>query len=467
MGLRFDPIGGGQFKQAIKAIIDAESVPLKQLEARKTQEENRLKLFQDFKGKFANIDKALTEMSSFKKLREFKVDLGDGVNIATATLDKEKAQPGTYQIQVDQLAARTSVISNGFTSPDDKSLGIGYVTMDAESGEGIEIFVDEKHASLRGVADAINGEARAPVRAAVIKDASDEDAPWKLILSSKKDGAVNQITIPEFYFMDGESDFYIDDKKEAQNARVTMDGFPIELESNDINDFLPGVNLHLKQAKPDQPFTLTISEDQQKVAGKVKNLVDQVNGVLDFIVKQNQIDEKSDTRTTFAGDSGLQNVEYRMRNLMHEGFPVGNPEGENFRLVFMNELGVEFDKTGHLTFNEQKFQKVSEKDFDGIAEAISGDSGFSFQMKSVIDGYTRAGDGMLATREQGFRRRIKDIDGQIDTKTRQIDRKQQSLVEQFSRLEASLSNMQRQQQALSATLPSGGGNNLVSQLLGG
>ena len=66
MGLRFDPVGGGQFKQAIKQIMEAESQPLKQLEARKAREETRLKLFQEFKGKFSGVDKALAELTDIR-----------------------------------------------------------------------------------------------------------------------------------------------------------------------------------------------------------------------------------------------------------------------------------------------------------------------------------------------------------------------------------------------------------------
>ena len=46
MGLRFDPVGGGQFKQAVQAIIDAESQPIKQLEVRKAREAQLREAFQ-------------------------------------------------------------------------------------------------------------------------------------------------------------------------------------------------------------------------------------------------------------------------------------------------------------------------------------------------------------------------------------------------------------------------------------
>ena len=467
MGLRFDPVGGGQFKQAVQAIMEAERQPIKQMETRKAREEARLKLFNDFKTKFGTLDKALSEVSGFQKFRELKVDLGDGANFMTVNLDKDRAQPGSYQVQVDDLAARTSVISNGFESATDPVMGMGFVVMKTPN-ENVEVFVDENEASLKGIADKVNAQSASPVRAAVIQDQTDPEKPWKLVMTAKKDGKQNQIDFPDFYFLDGEKEFYIDDDKEAKNAQIQLDGFPIEAESNDIPDFLPGVNVHLKQARPDQPFTITISEDNQKIAGKLKEVVNQVNEVLKFINAQNAVDDKSDTRNTFTGDSGLQNIEYRFRNIMQEGFPVGDPQSDHFRIYHLNELGVEFDKTGNISFKEDKFSKALEKDFDAISEAITGPMGFAYQMRVTLDGYTRPGDGMLKLREKGLHDRIDAIDKQIDDKNRQLDRKQQALVKQYSRLEASLGNMQRQSQYLQATLgSSAGGGNIVQQLLGG
>lgn len=153
---------------------------------------------------------------------------------------------------------------------------------------------------------------------------------------------------------------------------------------------------------------------------------------------------------------------------MHEGFAVGNPEdSDHFKIYFMHDLGIEFDKTGSLTFKEDKFQKFMEKDFESLSEIFTGSFGLGYQMKSLLAGYTQSGNGMLAQREKSLKQRIQSIDDQIDMKQRNLERRQQSLTEQFSRLEASLGAMQRQQQYLSATLPGGGGGNLVQSLLGG
>lgn len=136
-------------------------------------------------------------------------------------------------------------------------------------------------------------------------------------------------------------------------------------------------------------------------------------------------------------------------------------------MIHLNEIGVEFQKDGMLSFKEEKFQKALEKDFMGISEAVSGEIGFARQVKEAISAVTRGGTGLLATRESGFKTRIKEIDRQIDSKTRQVERRAQALTEQFARLEGSISSMQKQSQYLAASMPSGGGGSLVSQLLGG
>jgi len=468
VGLRFDPVGGGQFKQVVSQIMEAESQPIKALQKKKSNEEARLKLFNEFKSKFSGLDKAMAELGGFRKFRELKVDLGDGSSLVSVTIDKEKAEPGQYSIEISDIAARTSIISNGFDDPNDNVLGMGFITLKSENGGSVDVYVDDKDSSLNGIASVINRNSDSPVRASVIKDATDPDTPWKLLLTAKKDGLGFQVETPDFNFMDGSKDLYVDDSKDAKNAEVVLDGFPVEVDSNDINDFLPGVNLHLKQARPDQPFIISITEDVQKMAGKMKGLVENLNQVMQFIVKQNTIDQTTDTSNTFAGDGTLQTFEYRLRNILHQGFTIEESASGRSSVMFLSQLGVEFDKTGSLSFKEDKFNKALEKDFDLVAQALAGPTGLVNQLRGFIDSYMRSGSGVFQGKEKGIHSRIDSIDQQIEQKTNYLDKKRESLVSQFSRLEATIGNMQRQQQYLSATLPgAGSGGSVISQLLGG
>ncbi len=466
MGLRFDPMGGGQFKNALSAIIEAEKQPLKALEKRKENENSRLKLFGDFKSKFNTLRSSLSSMIGFNKFKELKAELGDGANVMSVTIDKEKAQAGSWEVEVKELAERSSMISNGFSDPNRKILGVGYINFDLPDGSTKQVYVTENDSSLYGIAAKINAIPEGPVKATVLKDVTDTERPYRLVISAKKDGNENEVQFPQLYFTDGEEEIFIERDKGAKNALLEVDGFEVELPSNDNPDFLQGVGVQLRQAKPGQKFTMNVKADYPKVVEKVKRVVEGMNGVLEFINKQNQVNESSDTRTTFAGDTSLQNIEFRLRNLMHEGFLAREtPDGDPV-IYHLGELGIEFDKKGVITLKEDRLQKMLETDFEGVAESISGDQGLASQLKTVMDGYADAGSGVMAAREKGIQTRIRQIDETIANKERAIERKTESLTAKFSRLQASLSDMQRQQNYLQSTL-GGSGGNPVSQLLGG
>ena len=79
MGLRFDPIGGGQFKRFVEQLVEIERQPIRNMEARRLEQEEKLKTFQGFKAKFQNLTSGLGSISSLTKFRELKADLGDGL----------------------------------------------------------------------------------------------------------------------------------------------------------------------------------------------------------------------------------------------------------------------------------------------------------------------------------------------------------------------------------------------------
>ncbi len=467
MGLRFDPMGGGQFKAALNSIIEAEKQPIKALEKRKETETTKMKLFGEFKGKFTGLQGSLAGMIGFNKFKELKAELGDGAQLMSVSIDKEKANVGSWEVEVKELAERSSMISNGFSDPNKSVLGLGYITMQLANGENQDVYVTKEDSSLYGIATKINSMTESAVKATVLKDVTDSEKPYRLVITAKKDGAENEIKFPQMYFVDGEEDFSIDQDKGSKNALLSVDGFEVELGSNDVPDFLQGVGVQLKQAKPGQKFSFSVKADYQKVTEKIKKVIDGVNGMLEFINKQNQVNQDTDTKSTFAGDTSLQNIEFRMRNLMHEGFGAHFENEDSFKIYHLTELGIEFDKKGGLSIKEEKFQKAMEGDFEGVAEAISGDKGFVAQLKSVLDGFADPATGILNSREKSIQSRIKQIDDSIGGKQRNLEKKTEALTNQFSRLQGSLSNMQRQSSYLSATLGGSAGGNPISQLLGG
>lgn len=443
------PVGGGKFKQFVKEIINAEKQPIRLIEARKGKEQERLKLIQEFVGKVRKLPEAYKELDNFKKFRDLKADW-PAKDLVDVTVDKDVAETGEYQIEVVQLAGRHSMISNGYESAD-AEVGIGYFTYDLPNGETKSVWVGPGNNTLRGLVSAINSQKGLGVQASLINDGSGDEYPWRVVVHAKKSGIDNDIIYPDFYFLDGDFRFYSDDERSSQNAIVKFNGFEIMAPANRF-ELLPGVTLDLKQAKEDYEFTISITEDIAKITGKVKALVDSINGVLEFVNRQNKLDASSDTSRTLGGDTALQTIESRLRNLMFEGFLVDDEDEEIF--MRLSEVGIQFEKTGLLNFKEDQFKKVIMEDFDYVAELFAGVGNFVEKLKFVTDGFLAPDKGAVTVREKGIRDRIRRMDDEIFRKEKHLERREQQLKRQFSQLEGLMNSMNSQQSYLQQAMGS-------------
>lgn len=452
------PMGGGRFRPYVKAIIEAERAPIKLIEGRKSKENDKLKLLQEFTGRVRKMSDAMRELDGYRKFRTLKADMGDEKGIVELEVDSSVAEAGEYQLEVVQLAGRHSMISDGFENPDDE-VGVGYFWYTTPDGDSKSVYFDEGSTTLKDLVTAINREPELGLQANLVNDGTGGDYPWRIIVAAKKTGMDEDIVWPDFYFVDGDVRFTIDQERAAQSAIVKLNGFEILTPENKIADLIPGVSMKLLQAKEGHEFTVNISEDTEKISGKVKGMVDQMNAVLDFINKQNQLDEKTDTSRTLGGDGMLRTIEGQLRNLVLSPFYVGGDEDHPVAMR-ASDIGIRFQRSGQLELNQDLFKKKLTEDFDHVAEFFSGQRGFVPKLKVLVDNLTNIGNGLLVQREKNFRSRARAMDDQIAQKEQQIGRKEQALKNKFANLEATISNMQSQQSYLAQALGGGGGLSL-------
>lgn len=446
-----NPLGNQKFKQVVREIMNVERQPIRQLEARKAKENERLKLIQEFLGKVRKLPDVYKELDNFRKFRELKAEW-PAKDLIDVTVDKDVAEPGDYQIEVTQLAGRHSMISNGYESPNDE-IGVGYFTYDLPNGDTKSVWLGPGDNTLRGLVSKINDQKGLGIQASLVNDGSDSGTPWRIVVHGKKSGMDNDLIFPDFYFLDGDFRFAVDDERDAQNAIVKFNGFEIMSQSNKF-ELLQGVTVDLKQAKEDYEFTLAISEDVAKISGKVKALVDSINEVLNFVIQQNKLDADSDTSKTLGGDTTLLTVQSRVQTWIFEYFNVDPEDEEAF--MRLGDVGVSFQKTGLLSFEETKFKKALEENFEGVAALFAGEGNFIDRIKELTSSLLAPGTGVVGSREAGIKSRIKEIDRTIINREMALSRREDQLKRQFSQLEGLSSSMQSQQAYLAQALGGGG-----------
>lgn len=461
MAISFGSIATGLPKDIVKQIISAEQIPVQNMEKQKSKIQDKkglvdqlVKLVEDVRGNLALNANA-------RSLREFKVDTN--TDIVGVTTDKNRALPGSYQLEVLSLAQKSSAMSTGFADKDESYVGVGFIQYTLPDGETKDIYVDSDNSSLTKIAKLINKDSALGVTANVINDGSGSDTPWRLILSLNKTGDDAAVDFPYFYFVDGEDDFQLEFQREAHDAKVKLDGFEIEAPENKIADLIPGVTLDLKKAKPGEEFTVKISEDIQAVGAKVGDLVTKLNAVLSFIKQQNTMDEKTDTSRTLGGDIMLQSLEGRIHSAVFKD--VLTDKG----YIRAGDIGLSFTREGLLQFDDKKFEAKISEDYNSVAQVLTGtytaeggkSEGFMDNLNSMVSTALRMPDGLVQSRKRTLQSNIEQIDRRIAQKQRYIEEKEKNLKDKFSRLEGTISRIKGQGAGVASL---GGGADPVQQL---
>ena len=431
------------------------------MEGRKGKVKAKQELVGDLIKRMEEMRGLLNANSDDRSLKELEANYND--KIVGVTMDKNKARPGSHQIEVVQLAQKSSAMTSGFESKEDSYIGVGYIQYYLPDGESREIYVDSEHATLGGVAKLINNTPESGMTAKVIDDGSGTDQPYRLIVSLTDSGDINKAEFPYFYFVDGENDFFLEKEREAQDAIIKVDGFEVQLPENKAKDIIEGVTLDLKKAVPGEEFTLGVTEDINKISEKIQDMVGKINSVLSFIKEQNTLDQNSDTSRTLGGDFILQTIESRLRSTMFKNILTE----EGYRRA--GDIGIKFQRDGLLKLDSKKFDNMLSSNYKVVSQVLTGyisdetgnSPGLVDNLKSTVSETLKAPGGILRSRQRSLRNNISQIDRRIQQKQRTIERKEKNLKDKFARLEGTISKIKNQGAGIAAL---GAQSNPVTQL---
>ncbi|NUN04122.1 MAG: flagellar filament capping protein FliD [Bdellovibrio sp.] len=447
-GIRITGMASGLPPNIVEQLMDAEKIPVKQMEASKVKQEDKLKLVTDLETKVTEITKNLGELTSNQGFIDKKFLSGDP-NVIDGQVDPQTAVPGDYSLEVVQLAQKPGAISNGFPDKNETQIGVGYIKFETNEGTK-EVYINGKSSTLEGVVKQING-ANVGLTAQILEDRKDSENPFKLMISGLGTGKDNQVQFPKIYLLDGDQDMYFDQSREARNAKVKVNGFEVELPENKTTDLIPGVTLDLKAAAPGREIRMSVKENLEVISGKVKSFVDAYNGALEFIQKQSKIqssDGKNPRLGPLGGDGMLRSVENALRRV------ILNPQlGLESPIKRIGELGIEFNRNGTLNFSQDKFNKTLNANPQGVAAFFRGDgfnTGFVSGLKREIGNLVNGQFGVISNRKKGLNDRISQVNKRIETKERQLERKEEGLRRKFADLEQKMSDLNSQQARVAA-----------------
>ncbi len=434
----FDP-------KIVDQLIQAEKIPVENAKKRKEkiiEEKKEVEGLQKLVNDLASSLNGLkTKMDFVKmKLESSHPDIVDG-------LVQGFALPGTYEFEVRGLAKTEKELAYGFPDKDKTAVGFGFMTIEKEDGEEVEIIVDPG-STLQDVVNKIN-DSNSGLKAMVINTKYEPD-PYRMMVISEKSGKESKIHIDE-------DTTYLEFKEQVigRNLDVLFEDVPVTDEDNNLEELVDGVVFNVKRSEPGTRIQVNVTHDIDATMEKVAEFVTKYNELADFVQKQVQVDPETKKAGLLSGDGSLRSI---MRSLQNNFAGSLNTGGKFSNL---SEVGITTDpKSGRLNIDETKVKQALAEDYDSVTALFvksERGSGVADRLATALKTIQDPQNGVLKSRVRGLDRIIQNQDRDIENRERVMEQKEESIRRRFTSLEGQLSGLKQQGQFLSSRFGGGGG----------
>ncbi len=383
-----------------------------------------------------------TFRSSLSSLKELDTFLGRSVAQSNedfvAALATTTAGPGTYAIEVEQLASAHRLVSTDFASAT-AVVGTGTLTVSLGS-EGFALAIDATNNTLAGIRDAINDADTNPgVSATIVTGLTGS----RLVLTSQTTGAANPITVTAsggdggltpLIYDPANSITNLTELDPAQNARILIDGLAAESETNTISEAIEGLDIDLLATNAVGETTIvSVGFDPAGAKQAVQQLVDSYNSLVDALAGLTAFDPETQVAGPLLGDSTVRGLTTQLRRELNNPLQLpGNPFGGLFA------VGIATDVEGRLTLDETELDAALAQDFDSVGALFStADVGIAVKLDSLLEPYLSL-DGILDNRTDGLNASIEDITDRRETLNERLVRLETRLLREFNALDSLL-----------------------------
>ncbi|WP_165721585.1 MULTISPECIES: flagellar filament capping protein FliD [unclassified Pseudoalteromonas] len=437
MSITFNGLGSGlAVSDIVDALVNAEQAPA---EARLNTTESKLTTDISAVGALKSaLEKVQTSMEALGDSDKYQQRSTSGNDDFISISADQDAQPGGYDVKVNNLATEHKILSQAF----DADTAVGQGTMTLTSGDNsFDIEVSDT-ATLSEIRDAINdSNDNDSINATIITD----DSGQHLVMSAKNSGAENEIKI-EIADIDGNNTDVnglsrlafdsagVQNTSEiiaATDASITIDGsLTVSSSSNEFAGVIDGITITAKKPHDtdDDISDISVTENNNNIKAGLNSFITSYNELLEL---SNNLGASGESGAgVMAGDSLLRGVMSKLRSEITESVDLG--DGNSLSL---SQLGVETDRYGVLTLNTETLDEQIDANVNLVQQFFVGDDddGFAQSFDELMSFYTDS-DGIIQNR--------------IDSKTNQLDDLDDDRLDLASKMESLSSRLYAQYNAM-------------------
>lgn len=413
----------GDLQQVLSRAVAIASLPLNQLNSQLTTLQNRSAALDSLDGKFAALLTALQGVGSATV--SSTADVSD-TSVLSAHSDST-ALPGTYAIHVVSAGAPTSALSIGslpaVQSPSTQSISAAASFTLTVAGTPFTITPSSN--TLSALAEAINSSG-ANVTATIINLGSPSAPDYKLSLQSTKLGDI------AIQLNDGSQDLLstLSAGSEAQYQINGQPATPISSDSSTVT-IAPGLTVNLLQAGD---ANVVVSRSGSAQSDALSAFVAAYNAAVDELSHN-----RGQSGGVLTGDPLINTLSQSLRELA--GFTGGADSVQN-----LTDLGITFDKTGKLSFNQTVFDNVLAAHAGNVSSFLGSATtgGFLKAATDILNSLEDPINGTIETSRTSAQTAITNQNRRIADEQDRIDILQNSLIARMAAADALIASLEQQ-----------------------
>jgi len=274
---------------------------------------------------------------------------------------------------------------------------------------------------------------------------------YRLVMSDKSGGALNAIGFTSAILSnhtkaadDNAAGFKYDVTSSTSNelnAKIVFNGMNIQRNSNSIKDLLQGVTIDLnaKQESNAEAVSFSVSNNTEKVKGKIDEFIKKFNEAYSFI-RSNYFSNKN-SRGLFVGDASASSLMRKLQNTVMSNVSGLTPG--NFDSLY--DLGISFDAKNGLSVSDSSKLELAIKENAGqVASVFNSSNGIAASLSTTLKDYLGF-DGSISRMVKSYDSNVNYYNDRISSVNKRIDKSALLLRKKYEKLQldyAQVINMQ-------------------------
>jgi flagellar hook-associated protein 2 len=232
----------------------------------------------------------------------------------------------------------------------------------------------------------------------------------------------------------------------AKDASLEIDGIAVTSPTNELTDLIEGATIKLEKTGQS---SVNITQDTGKVAEKMKEFVTKYNELIDSVKTLTSYNADTKVAGVFQGSSEIKSMLAPLKDIFAMTISDGGKMAENF--------GLKTDRSGKLTFDEDKFKESLAKDNKEVQNFFIGDGadeGIFRKMNSSLFQIGTSSDGVLKTLKSNYDSKSKTLIDSLERAQKRLDSKYDIMQKKFASYDAIIGKLSGQSTMLTSLIDS-------------